>query len=122
MAKSGLDWEELKGLLKTKSVATHAIDVLVGNYFDGATSIKREVGIVCNNTKSSTHKACDHYKASHGYNSDSGHSNNYLGEAERNACSKYYHDSHYMSSSCRPLSNWNRQSHSRRSDGYDGKH
>ena len=118
MAKSGLDWEELKRLLKTRSVATHAIDVLVRNYFDGATSIKKEVGVVYNNTKSCTHRACDHYKASHGYNSDSGHSNDYLGEAERNACSKHYHDSHDMSSNWRPPS---RHSHSRRSDGYDGK-
>ena len=83
-----------------------------------ATSIKREVGVVYKNTKSSTHKACDHYEASHGYNIDSSHSNNYLGEAERNACSKHYHDSHDMSSSWRPPS---KQSHSWRSDGYDGK-
>ena len=119
MAKSSLNWEELKRLLKARSVAMHAIDVLVGNHFDGATSIKREVRVVYNNTKSSTYRACDHYEASRGYNSDSGHSKNYLGEAECNACSKHYHDSHDRSNSWRPPS---RQSHSRRSDGYDGKH
>ena len=59
---------------------------------------------------------------SHGYNSDSGHSNNYLGEAERNACSKHYHESHDMSGNFRPQSNCDKQSHSRRSDGYDGKY
>ena len=96
--------------------------MLVGNYFDGATSIKREVGVVYNITKSSTHKACDHYKASNGFNIDSSHSNDYLGEAECNACSKHCHDNHDMSSSCRPPSNCGRQSNSRRSDGYDGKH
>ena len=46
MAKRGLDWEELKRLLKTRSVATHAIDALVRNYFNCATSIKKEVGVV----------------------------------------------------------------------------
>ena len=74
---------ELKGLLKARSVATHAIDVIVGNYFDGAASIKREVGVVYNNTKSSTHEACDHYEACHGYNIDRSHSGSCLGEAER---------------------------------------
>ena len=59
MAKSSLDWEELKRLLKARSVATHAFDVLVGNHFDGATSFKREVSVVYNKTKSSTHRACD---------------------------------------------------------------
>ena len=54
MVKSGLDWEELKRLIKARSVATYAIDVLVENYFDGATSIKRGVGVVYNNTNSST--------------------------------------------------------------------
>ena len=54
MAKRSLDCEELKRLLKARSVAKHAIDVLVGNHFDGATSIKREVGVVYNNTRSST--------------------------------------------------------------------
>ena len=92
-------------------MATHAIDVLVENYFDGATSIKRDVGVVYNNTKSSTHKACGHYKASNGYNSDISHFNDSLGEAKRNACSKHYHDdSHDMSSSFRPPSNCGRQS------------
>ena len=122
-AKSGLDWEKLKRLLKASSVATHAIDALVGNYFDSATSIKREVGLVYNNTKTSTHIACDHYKASNGYNIESSHSNDYLGEAERNACSKhYYDDSHDMSSSIRPPSNCGRQFYSRKSDGYVEKH
>ena len=58
-------------------MATHITDVLVGNHFDGATSIKREVGVVYNNTKISTHEACDNYEASHGYNNDSSHSNSY---------------------------------------------
>ena len=53
MAKSGLNWEELKRLLKVKSVATQAVDGLIENYFYGATSIKRGVGVVYNHTKSS---------------------------------------------------------------------
>ena len=40
MARQGLSWEELKRVLKARSVATHALDVLVGN-FDGAISIKK---------------------------------------------------------------------------------
>ena len=71
---------------------------------------------------SSTHKACDHYEASHGYNFDSSHPNRYLSEAEHNTCSKNCYGSQDMSSSCRPPStNCGRQSHSRRSDGYDKK-
>ena len=110
MATRGLDWEELTRLLKARSVARQAVGWLDGDT-EGATPITKEVGVVCNNTKSSAQEACDHYEASHGYNSDSGHSNNNLDEAERNACSKHYHDSHDMSSSCRPPSNCGRQSH-----------
>ena len=80
MTKRGLDWEELKRHLKARSVALHAVDVIVESDFDGATSVKREVGVVYNNTKSSTHKACDRYEASHGYNIGSSYFNSYLGE------------------------------------------
>ena len=102
--------------------ATHAVDVLVRNDFDGATSIKIKVGVVNNSTKSSTMKLVIIMKPPNGYNIDSSHSNSYLGEAECNASSKHYHESHDMSSSCRPPSNCGRQSHSRRSDSCDGKY
>ena len=49
--------------------------MLVENYFDGATCIKKKLGVVIINTKSSTHKAFDHYEASHGYDIDSSHFN-----------------------------------------------
>ena len=74
MATRGLDWEELTRLLKARSVAGQAVEVL-----DGATPITKEVDVVYNNTKSDTHKACDYHQASNGYNSNSGHSNNNLG-------------------------------------------
>ena len=121
MATRGLDWEELTRLLKARSVTRLAVEELDEDT-DRATPITEEVSVVYNNTKSSTHEACDNYESPHSYNIDSSHSNSYLGEAERNACSKHYHDSHDMSSSCRPPSNCRRQSHSRRGDGSDGKH
>ena len=85
MAKHGLDWEELKRHLNVRSVAMRTVDVVVGNLY-AETSIKREVGVEYNNTKSSTHKACDHYETFHGYNVGS-HSNSYLGESDRSSCS-----------------------------------
>ena len=109
MAKSDIDWEELKRLHNARSVTTSAINILVGN-FDGATCIKREVDVVYNNTKSSTHRACDNCGACNGYNNNSGHFNNYLGEGEHNACSRR------LPGIC------GGQSHSRRSDDHGGKH
>ena len=74
--QNGLNWEKLKILFKARSVAMHTVDVLVENYFDGATCIKKKLCVVYNNnTKSSTHKAFDHYEASHGYDIDSSHFN-----------------------------------------------
>ena len=59
IAKCGLDWKELKRLFKIRSVAKCAVDVLDKNYYV-ATPIRQEVGVVCNNTKSSSFKALDH--------------------------------------------------------------
>ena len=90
MATRGLDWKELTRLLKARSVTRLAVEELDEDT-DRATPITEEVSVVYNNTKSSTHEACDNYESPHSYNIDSSHSNNYLGEAERNACSKHYH-------------------------------
>ena len=59
IAKCGLDWKELKKLFKIRSVVTCTVDVLDRNY-EGATPTKQEVGVVCDNTKSSSYKAFDH--------------------------------------------------------------
>ena len=59
IAKCGLKRKELKRLFKIRSVATCTVDVLDKNY-DGATPNRQEVGVVCNNTKSSSFKALDH--------------------------------------------------------------
>ena len=80
MAEHGINREGLKRLLKAMSVERHAVDVLVGNY-DGTTPIKKEVGVVYNNTKSSSYNADDYNKALYGYNNGSNHSINYVSEA-----------------------------------------
>ena len=61
-----------KGVLKVRSLATHAVDVINKNN-DGVMSIKK-VGVVCNHTTSSSYTACDYYETSHGNNNDSSHS------------------------------------------------
>ena len=42
-------------------MAKNAVDVLLGKY-NGTTSIKKEVGVVYNITKSILYNASDHYK------------------------------------------------------------
>ena len=59
IAKCGLKRKELKRLFKIKSVVTCAVDVLDRNY-DGATPTRQEVGVVCDNTKSSSYKEFNH--------------------------------------------------------------
>ena len=45
----GQDWEELKSSPKVKSIAKHSVNALDCN-FDGATPIREEVGVVCDNS------------------------------------------------------------------------
>ena len=59
IAKCGLDWKGLKRLFKIRSVATCTVGVLDRNY-DGATPTRQEVGVVCDNTKSSSYKEFNH--------------------------------------------------------------
>ena len=56
-----LNWDALKILLKVVLVARHAVDVIVDNCY-GTASIKKKVGVVYNNTKSSLYKIIIHMK------------------------------------------------------------
>ena len=62
--------KELKRLLKIRSLATHAVDVINKNN----DMFIKKVGVVCNHTTSSSYTACDYYETSHGNNNDSSHS------------------------------------------------
>ena len=63
MVGQGLEWGEWKQILKARSVAQHTVDGLNGKYIS-ATSSRKKMGVLCDNTKSSSFKACDHYEAS----------------------------------------------------------
>ena len=80
MAKRGLDWDELTRLLKARSVARQAVEVLDGGT-GGTTPITKEVSVVSNITRSSSYTASDYCNN----NNNSSHSVNYVNEAERNA-------------------------------------
>ena len=77
MAKSGLGWDELRRILKARSRASQAVEVLEETA-EGATPIKKEVSAVCNNTKRSDYNTASYY-----CNDSGSHSINYMREAER---------------------------------------
>ena len=72
-----LDWDEFARILKSRVVASQAVQLLDGTTEN--TSIKKEVGVVNNITRGSSRLADDYY------NNNSSHSTDYVSHVERNS-------------------------------------